>query len=331
MHSTNGHGPKRAILYARVSTDEQPRSGYSLAQQLEALREYESREGYEILEEVQDPGQSGASLERPGMDHVRDSVAAGGISAFEELKQLISPELAKCLDPSASYGVWWFNCRRRHRTRVAENGPDGKSYRRRSATVLKPRGEWIAVPVPDSGIPREWVDATREAIRDNWRPSSNGRRFWELSGRILFCGGCGRSVTTAAIRGNGGRSERLYFYYRCHSCHNEGSSACEQAKSYRAEEVEAQVWEAISRLFTDSERLRADLERMIDLEREGMRGDPESEAKAWCDKLAEADRKRSGFQDMAADGLITFDELRGKLAALEETRAVAEREAEASS
>jgi DNA invertase Pin-like site-specific DNA recombinase len=28
-----------AILYARVSTDEQARSGYSLAQQLEALRE----------------------------------------------------------------------------------------------------------------------------------------------------------------------------------------------------------------------------------------------------------------------------------------------------
>ena len=186
MLSTHGHGPKRVVLYARVSTDEQPSSGYSLAQQLEALREYASREGYEVLEEVQDPGQSGASLERPGMDHVRDLVAAGGISAFEELKQLISPELAKCLDPSASYGAWWFNRRRRHRTRVAENGPDGKSYRWRSATVLKPRGEWIAVPVPDSGIPREWVDAAREAIRDNRRPSSNGRRFWELSGRILF-------------------------------------------------------------------------------------------------------------------------------------------------
>ena len=78
MPSTNGHGPKRAILYARVSTDEQARSGYSLAQQLEALRDYASREGYEVLEEVQDPGQSGASLERPGMDRMRDLVAAGG-------------------------------------------------------------------------------------------------------------------------------------------------------------------------------------------------------------------------------------------------------------
>jgi site-specific DNA recombinase len=80
MPSTNGHGPKRAILYARVSTDERARSGYSLAQQLEALRDYAAREDYEVLEEVQDPGQSGASLERPGMDCVRNLVAAGGVS-----------------------------------------------------------------------------------------------------------------------------------------------------------------------------------------------------------------------------------------------------------
>src|ERR671913_369560 len=79
MPSTNGHGLKRAILYARVSTDEQARSGYSLAQQIEALREYAAREGYEVLEEVSDPGQSGESLERPGMDRVRDLVAGGGI------------------------------------------------------------------------------------------------------------------------------------------------------------------------------------------------------------------------------------------------------------
>jgi DNA invertase Pin-like site-specific DNA recombinase len=37
MPSTTGHGSKRAILYGRVSTDEQARSGYSLAQQLDGL------------------------------------------------------------------------------------------------------------------------------------------------------------------------------------------------------------------------------------------------------------------------------------------------------
>src|SRR3712207_86810 len=80
MPSTNGHGPRQAILYARVSTDEQARSGYSLAQQIDRLREYAADEGYEILEEVTDAGYSGASLGRPGMDRVRDLVAAGGVS-----------------------------------------------------------------------------------------------------------------------------------------------------------------------------------------------------------------------------------------------------------
>jgi DNA invertase Pin-like site-specific DNA recombinase len=32
MPSTNGQGPKRAVLYARFSTEEQVRSGYSLQQ-----------------------------------------------------------------------------------------------------------------------------------------------------------------------------------------------------------------------------------------------------------------------------------------------------------
>jgi site-specific DNA recombinase len=80
MSSTNGHGRFGAVLYARVSTDEQARSGYSLAQQLVALRDHAALEGYEVLEEITDPGQSGASLERPGMDRVRDLVAAGEVS-----------------------------------------------------------------------------------------------------------------------------------------------------------------------------------------------------------------------------------------------------------
>jgi DNA invertase Pin-like site-specific DNA recombinase len=80
VNSNNGNGARRAILYARVSTDEQARSGYSLAQQLEALREYADEQGHEILEEVTDPGQSGASLERPGMDRVRDLVREGGVA-----------------------------------------------------------------------------------------------------------------------------------------------------------------------------------------------------------------------------------------------------------
>jgi hypothetical protein len=40
-------------------------------------------------------------------------------------------------------------------------------------------------------------------------------------------------------------------------------------------------------------KLHADLEHVIELERDGMREDPECEVKAWLDKLADVDRQRS--------------------------------------
>lgn len=69
-----------AILYARVSTDEQARHGFSLAAQLEALRAYASDAGLRVVEEVVDAGESGATLLRPGLDHVRDLVRGGSVS-----------------------------------------------------------------------------------------------------------------------------------------------------------------------------------------------------------------------------------------------------------
>ncbi len=47
---------------------------------------------------------------------------------------------------------------------------------------------------------------------------------------------------------------------------------------------------------------------------------------AAVEKLAGADRRRARFQDMAAEGLIAFDELRDKLAALAETKQRVRRE-----
>jgi site-specific DNA recombinase len=70
---------KRAVLYARVSTKEQAEHGYSLAQQIEALRAYCRSEGIEIVAEFSDPGQSGASLRRPGLTALSERVTEGGV------------------------------------------------------------------------------------------------------------------------------------------------------------------------------------------------------------------------------------------------------------
>jgi site-specific DNA recombinase len=493
MPSTNGHSPQRAILYSRVSTDEQARSGYSLAQQLEALREYAAREGYEVLEEVSDPGQSGASLERPGMDRVRDLVAAGGVSVvlaqdrdrysrepaytyllrreFEEygcvmrslndrgdgspegeltdgiLDQLGKYEKAKIaertrrgklqkarqgkvialsapnygfrynaardgyevdeeamtvvhsifrmvgaegrtlhaakraletegvptpsggrfwspkvlrsyvlddayrphsheelramvgsgqmtaevfarLDPAKSHGVWWYNRRRTRRTQVAESGADGeRAYKNRSRYVYRPKAEWVAVPVPDSGIPREWVDAAREMVKENCVPSAAGRRVWELSGGIIKCAECGTNMMIHSVAGRRGKDRR--FYYRCAKRNRDGAAVCSHKKCHRAAEVERQVWDLVSGLLKDPERLEAGLEELMEHERALMRGDPDQEAKTWLEKLAEVDQERRGYLRLAAKGHMTDDELDEVLAELDDTREAAEQELQA--
>jgi site-specific DNA recombinase len=243
---------------------------------------------------------------------------------YEEVKELVSPEVAARLDPEKRYGIWWFNVRRTTSRQVAESGPDGeRRYRRRTTTVIKPKDEWVAVPVPDAGISREVVDAAREVVKDNRAPSSAGHRFWELSGGVFSCGGCGRRMMTNTVN-----AARGHHYYRCPTRQKDGKDSCPMSKNLRADAAEPLVWSFVSELLTQPERLRRGLEEMIARERESLCGDPEQEAKMWHEKLAEAERKRSGFQDMAAEGLITLDELRAKLAGLEETRTTARRELE---
>jgi hypothetical protein len=177
-----------------------------------------------------------------------------------------------------------------------------------------------------SRIRYEWVDAARAAIRNNRRASSNGDRFWELSGGIAWCGLCGARMCTNVVKGRGGRK---HFYYRCWKRMKFGDDACPRPASYQAHRVESGVWEFVSGLLKNPEQLRDDLDKMIELERQGLRGDPDRESKAWLEKLYEVDRKRSGFQDMAAEGLITLDELKVKLASLEELRETARWELDA--
>src|SRR3712207_9122174 len=77
MPSTDS--PKRAILYVRVSTEEQDKSGYSIPDQLRELRAHAAREGYRVIEEAIDDGHSGADPHRPGLRRVMELAEGGAI------------------------------------------------------------------------------------------------------------------------------------------------------------------------------------------------------------------------------------------------------------
>jgi len=64
----------KVALYARVSTNRQALT-QSIDQQLDRLRQHVVSQGWTINEEhiFRDDGHSGATLNRPGLDHLRDT------------------------------------------------------------------------------------------------------------------------------------------------------------------------------------------------------------------------------------------------------------------
>src|SRR3954449_12608281 len=68
----------RAAIYARVSTERQERQ-QTIESQLAALRAWAEAEGHELSDRhvFRDEGHSGARLDRPGLDALRDAVRRG--------------------------------------------------------------------------------------------------------------------------------------------------------------------------------------------------------------------------------------------------------------
>ncbi len=68
----------RVALYARVSSGRQEQEK-TIASQLDALKAYAATHGHEIVAEGEflDDGFSGARLDRPALDRLRDSARAG--------------------------------------------------------------------------------------------------------------------------------------------------------------------------------------------------------------------------------------------------------------
>ena len=97
-------------------------------------------------------------------------------------------------------------------------------------------------------------------------------------------------------------------------------------RGFRAEHVEAKVWELVRSLMLDPEYLLDDIDRMIGEERNAVHGDPEREAGVWLEKLSEAEQERRGYLRLAAKGRMGDDELDEALAELDDLRKTAERE-----
>ncbi len=221
-----------------------------------------------------------------GPDDIQGLVAAGQLTET----------VAAALDPTKSYGISWYN---RHHSSGTGN--------RRLKGEEKPRSEWIAVPVPDAGIPREHVEKARANLTGE-RAARADNRFWELSG-FAFCK-CGCKLVARVTHKNG----HSYPYYVCSRYMRDG---CEHGKWTRADKLEHEVYWALRNV--QPQDLEAQIQTLIDRERS-----PEGEIKAAHAVLEDVARQRVKLQTMAARDLISLDELEVHIEGLNNRRRAAE-------
>ncbi len=68
-------------IYARVSTEDQAKKGYSLPDQVAACKAFLFKQGETSIVEYIDDGYSGEFIDRPALTNLRDDIAAGRIEA----------------------------------------------------------------------------------------------------------------------------------------------------------------------------------------------------------------------------------------------------------
>jgi len=73
---------QKAVIYCRVSTEEQANKGLSLDVQEKVCKETAKKEGFTVFETIKDEGKSGGNLNRPGIKRVRELVEKKLIKAI---------------------------------------------------------------------------------------------------------------------------------------------------------------------------------------------------------------------------------------------------------
>jgi hypothetical protein len=242
--------------------------------------------------------------------------------SYEETAALLSAEAAVALEPGREYGIRWWNRISQKRRQVSEPDEGGeRRYRMRVSALKRSPEEWIAVPVPASDrLPRDLVETARQMMASHRSPQRKHlAREWELRG-VLRCS-CGVVMNTHTTTSGG----KTYHYYKCSRRSDYKRGVCHQ-RAIRAEGVESVIWRWFASESRDPERIREGFDGLIEHERSLMRrGDPNKQAQAWAEQIAECARLRGAYQDQQAAGLMTLEELGSKLAELEERRLSAER------
>jgi site-specific DNA recombinase len=170
--------------------------------------------------------------------------------------------------------------------------------------TLRPREEWIMVPVPMIIEAELWQLAQEQRARNRAQARRHNTQHEYLLRGLLVCGHCGRRLV-----GEWSGPQQSRGHYVCSARHHNTIPRCE-GRSVTAARVETEVWEYVRGLLADPDLLRA---RYADY-----RGDPavhpveEREAERLERTLRALEREVQRLIDAYQAGVIELPELRDR-------------------
>ena len=177
-----------------------------------------------------------------------------------------------------------------------------------SSKRVRPREEWIEIPVP-AIVSTETFEQAHELLERNRQLSRRNTKYSTLLQGLMVCTQCGYSLYKSSTR----TSKRKIFYYRCFGSDNyrfENGRVCNN-RPIRQDYLDELVWEHVIKLLENPELISEEIERR---HQESL--NTRSTQRRRDTLIKEATHVRNGMNkllDAYQEGLIALAELRKRM------------------
>src|SRR4051794_8242769 len=206
----------------------------------------------------------------------------------------------------------------------AQRGPHtGEATCRR----LRPREQWIAIPVPALVDQETWDRAQAQLARNAALSFRNNARHSYLLRCLLTCEVCGLAMYGVTRPATATKPERQYYECRGKDCVLSARTAACPSRHLKAEEIEPVVWNHVAGLLADPDRLLAQFDHLAATAEAGSTRDQaaEQQLRARLERTIRADKR---LLDAYQAGAITLAELSERRQFLASERQALERQQE---
>src|SRR5215210_8104418 len=187
----------------------------------------------------------------------------------------------------------------------AQRGPHtGEATCRR----LRPREQWIAISVPALVDQQTWDRAQAQLARNAALSFRHNARHSYLLRCLLTCEVCGLAMYGVTRPATATKPERQYYECRGKDCVLSARTAACPSRHVKAEEIEPVVWNHVTGLLADPDRLLAQFDHLAATAEAGSARDQaaERQLQARLDRTVRADKR---LLDAYQAGAVTLAEL----------------------